>query len=90
MEGALKFSKGSHSSRARELSCLNAAGSTHLHLSLSLPPSSKQDTMTVLEGDELQRLWSLVAELSSQLSSNREQCLALQQQADELKVRRIT
>lgn len=42
--------------------------------------------MTLVEGDELQRLWALVSELSSQLASNREACASLQQQADDLKV----
>lgn len=41
--------------------------------------------MTLVEGEELQRLWALVSELSSQLSSNRELCHSLQAQADELK-----
>lgn len=41
--------------------------------------------MTLVEGEELQRLWALVSELSSQLSSNRELCQSLQAQADELK-----
>jgi len=42
--------------------------------------------MTLVEGDELQRIWGLVAELSAQLSANRELCTSLQQQLDELKV----
>lgn len=42
--------------------------------------------MTLVEGDELQRLWSLISELSSQLAANRELCTSLQQQADSLKV----
>lgn len=41
--------------------------------------------MTLVEGEELQRLWALVSELSSQLSSNRELCHSLQAQANELK-----
>jgi SIKE family len=35
--------------------------------------------------DELSTLWSLVAELSSQLTANRELCVSLQQQAEHLK-----
>jgi hypothetical protein len=41
--------------------------------------------MTLVEGEELQRLWSLVSELSSQLSANQQLCQSLQAQADELK-----
>jgi uncharacterized coiled-coil protein SlyX len=41
--------------------------------------------MTLVEGEELQRLWALVSELSNQLSANRQLCLSLQAQADELK-----
>lgn len=41
--------------------------------------------MTLVEGEELQRLWALVTELSSQLSSNQTLCQSLQAQADELK-----
>lgn len=43
--------------------------------------------MTLMEGDEMQSLWSLVADLSNQLSSNRQLCENLQAQAQELKVR---
>ncbi|PWN35816.1 uncharacterized protein FA14DRAFT_160812 [Meira miltonrushii] len=41
--------------------------------------------MTLVEGEELQRLWTLVSELSSQLSANQQLCQSLQAQADELK-----
>ncbi|KDN45740.1 hypothetical protein K437DRAFT_224042, partial [Tilletiaria anomala UBC 951] len=43
--------------------------------------------MTLVDSgsDELQTIWSLVAELSSQLSANKELCVSLQQQADQLK-----
>ncbi|UZJ57424.1 hypothetical protein CBS101457_006744 [Exobasidium rhododendri] len=41
--------------------------------------------MTLVEGEELQRLWALVSELSNQLSANRQVCQSLQAQADELK-----
>ncbi|WAQ88573.1 hypothetical protein PtA15_9A700 [Puccinia triticina] len=39
--------------------------------------------------DELQRLWQLLAELSSQLTQNREQTEQLKKQADELKTQAI-
>ncbi|PWN51408.1 hypothetical protein IE53DRAFT_51431 [Violaceomyces palustris] len=41
--------------------------------------------MTLMEGDDIQRLWSLVADLSAQLTANRQACEALQAQADQLK-----
>lgn len=44
--------------------------------------------MTVMEGDEMQNLWSLIADLSNQLSNNRQLCENLQAQAQELKVSR--
>lgn len=44
--------------------------------------------MAVME-DELQRLWQLLAELSAQLTQNREQCEHLKRQADDLKTQAI-
>jgi phage shock protein A len=44
--------------------------------------------MAVME-DELQRLWQLLAELSSQLTQNREQTEQLKKQAEELKTQAI-
>ncbi|KAI9617522.1 hypothetical protein H4Q26_012819 [Puccinia striiformis f. sp. tritici PST-130] len=44
--------------------------------------------MAVME-DELQRLWQLLAELSSQLTQNREQTEHLKKQAEELKTQAI-
>lgn len=41
--------------------------------------------MTLVEGEELQRLWALVSELSSQLTANQALSQSLQAQADELK-----
>ncbi|CAH7682170.1 hypothetical protein BY996DRAFT_950088 [Phakopsora pachyrhizi] len=39
--------------------------------------------------DELQRLWQILAELSSQLTQNREQCENLKKQAEDLKTQAI-
>lgn len=43
----------------------------------------------MLMDEDFQRLWSLLAELSGQLTANREQCEALKRQAEELKKQAI-
>lgn len=41
--------------------------------------------MTVMDGDDMQRLWSLIEDLTNQLQANRQLCESLQQQADQLR-----
>lgn len=43
--------------------------------------------MDQTQGSEMDRLWALLSELSSQLSHNRQQTEELHRRADELKVR---
>ncbi|KAH8918015.1 hypothetical protein BT69DRAFT_1354237 [Atractiella rhizophila] len=43
----------------------------------------------VLDSPNLERLWALLSELSAQLSANKEQCVALQRQAEELKAQAV-
>lgn len=78
-------SVGGESCRIKVASCKfpdQASGGKHI---LSPLRQFGHTTMTLVEGEELQRLWALVSELSSQLSSNRELCQSLQAQADDLK-----
>lgn len=44
--------------------------------------------MAVMDED-LQRLWHLLAELSSQLTQNRDQCEQLKKQAEDLKTQAV-
>lgn len=41
--------------------------------------------MAMMDGDDLHRLWSLIEDLTNQLSANRQLCESLQAQADQLK-----
>ncbi|GAC95382.1 hypothetical protein PHSY_002957 [Pseudozyma hubeiensis SY62] len=41
--------------------------------------------MTMMDGDDMQRLWSLIEDLTNQLQANRQLCESLQQQADQLR-----
>ncbi|SPO31282.1 uncharacterized protein UTRI_05907_B [Ustilago trichophora] len=41
--------------------------------------------MTIMDGDDMQRLWSLIEDLTNQLQANRQLCESLQQQADQLR-----
>lgn len=41
--------------------------------------------MTIMDSDDMQRLWSLVEDLTNQLQANRQLCESLQQQADQLR-----
>ncbi|KAN0062802.1 hypothetical protein ACQY0O_004622 [Thecaphora frezii] len=41
--------------------------------------------MTTMDGDDMQRLWSLIEDLTQQLQANRQLCESLQAQADQLK-----
>ncbi|CBQ69960.1 conserved hypothetical protein [Sporisorium reilianum SRZ2] len=41
--------------------------------------------MTTMDGDDMQRLWSLIEDLTNQLQANRQLCESLQQQADQLR-----
>ncbi len=41
--------------------------------------------MAIMDGDDMQRLWSLVEDLTNQLQANRQLCESLQQQADQLR-----
>jgi len=43
--------------------------------------------MDQTQGSEMERLWTLLTELSAQLSQNRQQTEELHRRADELKVR---
>lgn len=45
--------------------------------------------MTVMEGDDMQRLWGLVVELSTQLNKNRADLAAVQQQLVTLKANSV-
>lgn len=44
--------------------------------------------MDQTQGTEMERLWNLLGELSSQLSHNRQQTEELHRRADELRVRK--
>ncbi|SPC63363.1 uncharacterized protein UHOD_07957 [Ustilago sp. UG-2017b] len=41
--------------------------------------------MTIMDGEDMQRLWSLIEDLTNQLQANRQLCESLQQQADQLR-----
>ncbi|KAJ1021626.1 hypothetical protein NDA16_003763 [Ustilago loliicola] len=41
--------------------------------------------MTIMDGDDMQSLWSLIEDLTNQLQANRQLCESLQQQADQLR-----
>lgn len=41
--------------------------------------------MAIMDGDDMQRLWSLIEDLTNQLQANRQLCESLQQQADQLR-----
>ncbi|MBW0464399.1 hypothetical protein O181_004114 [Austropuccinia psidii MF-1] len=58
------------------------------HSSIQFADCLDRRLMAVMEED-LQRLWQLLAELSSQLTQNREQCEHLKKQADDLKTQAI-
>lgn len=58
----------------------------HPHPSSILTLQKAPASIMTLVDDDLQRLWSLVADLSAQLSSNKELCASLIQHVDELKV----
>lgn len=46
-------------------------------------------TMTLVEGDDMQRLWALVVDLSSQLNMNRQQITSVQTQLQNLKAHSV-